>query len=76
MLLSYIDVPEYVKSSDDTLDDDDDGGVGKDWVEVVWVSVEVGRVVDTVVVAEDPASFESDPWSSPLLRCKIGCWLM
>lgn len=75
-LLSYIDVPGYAKSSEDTFDEDDEGGVGRDWVVVDWVLV--GLVEGGIVVDVDEAPFVSDvrfPWSS-LLRCRIGWWLI
>lgn len=78
-LLSNIDALAYWKSEEeeDTLDEEEDGGVGSDWVELGWAWASDGLVegVGSDVPEVAPASFGRGPWSPPLLRCIIGWWL-
>lgn len=76
-LLSYIDALGYGKSSEDTFDEDEDGGVGNDRVGLGWTWASDGFVegVDNDGPEVAPSSFVGGPWSPPLLRCIIGWWL-
>jgi len=68
-LLSYIAILEKAKSSEE----DDEGGVGRDWDEVGCASVVaiVGRFGDKADGADVRVSFTRDP-SQSLFRCIRG----